>query len=107
MSTSGSSELNLGGLRAEVERTKEILRAQGVVISEFRAEVERLGARVECAEANHETVLDQRDALRERLELFMPLYEELKGCRWIREDGQENKLAVAMANLERTLENAQ
>ncbi len=32
--------------------------------------------------------------------LLMGLYEELRGCRWIREDGGENKLAVTMANLE-------
>lgn len=29
------------------------------------------------------------------------LHKELSGCRWIREDGGENKLAVTMANLER------
>jgi len=87
--------------------------------AELRVEVERLTAKVahyknpvHTAEFDQlildkEKALAERDALRERLELLMPLYEELKGCKWVRQDGQENKLAVAMANLERTLENAQ
>ena len=42
----------------------------------------------------------EHKAVRE-YDLFLELYRELIGCKWVRMDGGENKLAVTMANLER------
>ncbi len=41
--------------------------------------------------------------LEEEVERLMELYRELDGCTWRREDGGENRLAVAMANVRAAL----
>ena len=57
--------------------------------------------RIRELEAGIEEQHDEITGLRAVHDLYGDLYGELKGCKWIREDGGENKLAVTMANLKR------
>ncbi len=62
-------------LRAEVERTKEILRAQGVVISELRAEIDRVDLLHRDAIGR---VQRRRDTLHKRLGAAKGLLQEAR-----------------------------